>query len=312
MKKVLLATDGSSSAEEAAWLLSHLPHGEKLDLYVLTVLQFPYSGSVHRSPSSVSESVDRERAAAVEAFERVAAMFQGANARLQHVMREGHRGQCIVEAGEELGVSLTVVGARGRSAVRRLLLGSTSDYVATHSHCSVLVVRATGLRDQSRPIRIAIGYEETGAAEAALREFAETPWGRQCEVRVVSVVSYASVFLNEIVVEIDEVRSAASKSANAAADQIRSAAPTVQVNVIESDHVGEGLTTFTEEDRCDLIVVGETPHSALGRVILGSVSRFVLRHAPCSVWITRAPGAHKDAGNGRGGTGDGQGAAESL
>ena len=68
MKKVLLATDGSSCAEEAAWFLSHLPHGEKLDLYVLTVLQIPYPGQRYLSPSAVSESVDRERALAEKAY----------------------------------------------------------------------------------------------------------------------------------------------------------------------------------------------------------------------------------------------------
>jgi len=51
--------------------------------------------------------------------------------------------------------------------------------------------------------------------------------------------------------------------------------------------VGEGLINFVEENGSDLMVVGETPHNALGRIVLGSVSRFALRHAPCSVWISR-------------------------
>ncbi len=39
--KLLLATDGSKYAEEAAWLLSRLPHTEKLDLTVLYVSNMP-------------------------------------------------------------------------------------------------------------------------------------------------------------------------------------------------------------------------------------------------------------------------------
>jgi len=291
MKKVLLATDGSKCAEEAAWFLSHLPHGEKLDLSVLTVLQIPYGGQRYLSPSAVSECVDRERASAAEAYQRVKQMFEGANVSIQHISREGHRGQSIVEAANELAVDLTVVGARGHSVVRRLLLGSTSDYVATHSHSSVLVVRPTGLRDEHRPIRIALGHEDSDAARAAMQEFAETQWGNQSDVHIVSVVSYVSAFLNEMIVEVDEIKEAATQSVTAAADQLRSAAPSVQAHLIESDHIGEGLIEFVEENQCDLVVVGETPHSALGRVILGSVSRFVLRHAPCSVWITRNKGS---------------------
>lgn len=288
MKKVLLATDGSDCAEEAAWFLSHLPHAEKLDLHVLTVLQAPYGAQRFASPSMMAEYIDRERTSSKEAFQRVAAMFEGANVSLTHITREGHRGQCIVEAGDELKADLTVVGARGRSTVRRLLLGSTSDYVATHAHNSVLVVRPTGLRQEHRPVRIAVGYEESEAAQAALEEFAETHWGQQSEVHVVSVVSYVSAFLNEMIVEVDEIKEAATKAVAAAAEELRSTAPSVDAHLIESDHVGEGLTEFVEENQSDLIVIGETPHSALGRAILGSVSRFVLRHAPCSVWIARS------------------------
>jgi nucleotide-binding universal stress UspA family protein len=287
MKKVLLATDGSAFAEEAAWFLSHLPHAEKLDLFVLTVLQAPYGNHRHLSPTALAEYVDRERASASEAYQRIERMFDGANVRVQHMVREGHRGQCIVEASSELEADLTVVGARGRSTVRRLLLGSTSDYVATQASSSVLVVRPTGLREAGRPIRIVLGYDDSAPAAAAIEEFAETQWGRQSDVHLVSVVSYVSAFLNELVVEVDEIKNAAKKAVQQAAARLRPSAPNVHAHLVESDHVGEGLVEFAEEHHCDLIVVGETPHTALGRVVLGSVSRFVLRHAPCSVWITR-------------------------
>ena len=39
--RVLLATDGSLSAEEAAWFLSHLSHNEPIELTVLNVLYRP-------------------------------------------------------------------------------------------------------------------------------------------------------------------------------------------------------------------------------------------------------------------------------
>lgn len=291
MKRVLIASDGSTGAEEAAWLLSHLPHPEKLELCVLTVLQIP-TVHAHGVPNSMSESVDRERGAAERAFHRIAEMFEGANAEVKHLVREGHRGRAIVDAAREQHADLIVVGARGQSTVRRLLLGSISDYVATHAHCSVLVVRPTGLREDKRPIRIAIGFEDSAPSQASLQEFCATPLGGQSQVHLVSVVSYVSAFLNEIVVEADETKAAALAALEQAAERVAQCAPSIQSSLVESDHIGEGLIEFIEEHGIDLVAVGESSHSALGRALLGSVSRFVLRHAPCSVWIARNQSAN--------------------
>ncbi len=39
----------------------------------------------------------------------------------------------------------------------------------------------------------------------------------------------------------------------------------------------------------DLIVLGRRGHSGLGELMLGSVSNYVLHHAPCSIFIVHAP-----------------------
>jgi len=287
MRRVLLATDGSSFSEEAAWFLSHLPHTDRLDLTVITVLDDPSIARNRAATVYLKESIEREKAMANDAYQKIVQMFSGANATLSHVVKEGHRGETVIQVAEQVDADLILVGARGHSMVGRLLLGSTSDFVATHASCSVMVYRPTGLRKLSRPLKITIGFEESAPARAALEEFAEINWGRQTEVHVVSVVSHMSGFSNEVVIDPKPITEFAKSKVVKAAKQLEPVAPNATSEVIASEHVGEGLVRFAENNECDLIVIGETPRSAIGRFLLGSFSRYVLRHAPCSVWISR-------------------------
>lgn len=47
----------------------------------------------------------------------------------------------ILEKAEEWDADLIVVGSQGQGALSRLLLGSVSQYLATHAKCSVMIVR---------------------------------------------------------------------------------------------------------------------------------------------------------------------------
>ncbi len=286
--RILLATDGSACAEEAAWLLSHLPHREKIDLTVLTVVHLPPVRFSQPTKRWMSVCVGKERAFAADAFERVEVMFQGANANIRHLICEGNPGETIVEQAKEINADLIVVGARGHSTVDRILLGSTSDFVATHADRSVLIVRPTGLRDQpERALYAAFAYDDSGPSEAAIDQFSEFSWGTNTNVYAVSVVSYVSSFLNEVIVNSEETKDAAAEALEQAAERLKKVAPNTESKLIECDHIGEGITQFVEDHQFDLVVMGDPCRTALGRFVLGSVPHYVLRHAPCSIWITR-------------------------
>lgn len=286
--KILFATDGSSCAQEAAWLLSHLPHAGKIDLTVLTVVHLPPVRFSQPTKSWMAVCVGKERALATDAFEQVEMMFQGANAEMRHLVCEGNPGETIVEQAKELDVDLIVIGARGHSAVDRILLGSTSDFVASHSDRSVLVVRPTGLRaEPERPLYAALAYDDSGPSQAAIEQFSEFSWGAQTNLYVISVVSFVSSFLSEVVIDPEMTKNAAEEALGTAVEQLRQVAPNVQGRLVESDHIGEGITQFVEDHHFDLVVMGDACRTALGRLVLGSVPHYVLRHAPSSIWITR-------------------------
>jgi nucleotide-binding universal stress UspA family protein len=56
-------------------------------------------------------------------------------------VEEGLASRILVDTAQTLGASLLVVGARGHGELTGLLIGSVSEYVATHAKCTVVVAR---------------------------------------------------------------------------------------------------------------------------------------------------------------------------
>ena len=51
----------------------------------------------------------------------------------------GHPAEAIVQNAESEGVQLIVLGQHGHSRIKRFFLGSTSDRVSEHCHCTVMI-----------------------------------------------------------------------------------------------------------------------------------------------------------------------------
>lgn len=288
MHNILLAVDGSKPSMEAAGLLAHLPHHESLDLTVLSVVQRPFIHSSYATGELLEKAFERDTEFAEESYRKVAQMFEGANATVRHVVHDGPIGESIVDTASELKSDLVVVGAKGHSQIGRLMLGSVSDHVATHAPCSTLVVRPTGLHDSARPIRVCLAYESSESADAALEEISAVPWKTGTEFHLLSVETYLSDFIGQRVADEGlEISSHYEDSLRQAKQRLADVAPDAKTHLVKGDHVGEGIVAFAEEHKVDLMIVGETRRSAVNRFLLGSTSRYVLRHAPCSVWITR-------------------------
>lgn len=55
----------------------------------------------------------------------------------------------IIEEAEDWGADLIVVGSQGRGFWGRMLLGSVSNSIVRHAHCSVLLVRSEETGEES-------------------------------------------------------------------------------------------------------------------------------------------------------------------
>jgi nucleotide-binding universal stress UspA family protein len=55
----------------------------------------------------------------------------------QSHVRVGEAAREVVNLAEEIGTGLIAVGSRGRGKAKRMLMGSVSDAVVRHAHCTV-------------------------------------------------------------------------------------------------------------------------------------------------------------------------------
>jgi nucleotide-binding universal stress UspA family protein len=133
--RVVLAFDGSEGARRALDLLLRLaPAPDHVTVVGVAegVPLFGYAGTLP-SPEQEAER-DRQLAEAEEALARVGIPVTRAR-------RVGDPATAILDVAERDGAELIVMGTRGLGTAERWLIGSVSDKVLHHAHCSVLVAR---------------------------------------------------------------------------------------------------------------------------------------------------------------------------
>ncbi|MGB7324101.1 MAG: universal stress protein [Rubripirellula sp.] len=293
--KVLLATDGSTNAVVAAKFLSQLAGKEKFEVTVFSVSfapGYPHSSGVEPWYPEWSKR-ETERVAKFQ--EPIRAMLADACETVSTGMSLGDPVPGILDEAERIGADLIVVGAKGHTTLHRLLLGSTSDSVATHATCSVLVVRAHAKVNapvMSDPPKLLIAYDGSAGSREAISEQLSLNWDPKTEVSLISVAAQPYAYFDEsfsaITAQLEnEVAEKIRLDGERMSGEVAKTLPNVSLQVPRVHHIGDAIATAAETNHDDLVVVGDAGHSLIGEMLLGSTTKYVLRHAPCSVWISR-------------------------
>jgi nucleotide-binding universal stress UspA family protein len=142
--KILLATDGSKEAAQAAQAAAELSKDTGSEVHIAYVLPSPRELRGHHLYSrEVMESVLEQAEGEGRSFlEEQAKQIRESGGKVAEThLRAGEPDKEIVRLGEELGAGTIVMGSRGLGAVRRALMGGVSESVVRHAHCPVFVVR---------------------------------------------------------------------------------------------------------------------------------------------------------------------------
>lgn len=262
----------------------HLLHAYRLPFYIPT-LNYPNLGRDFWS--AVRDSAGRKLE---EGLQKIAAagIEEGVD------LSEMPPAQAITETAERIGADLIVMGTRGLTGLKHVLLGSVAERTIRMAPCPVMTVKDTLQVTEParlRTILIPIDFSECSHRALALaRSLARAAR----PAHLILIHAYFLPLESEMLAE--QVRETLLKTVSQrAAERLERMLVEVQDDGVSADFVGypgrpESVIVDVASDQdADLIVMGTHGQSGLAHVLVGSVAERVLRTAPCPVITVKAP-----------------------
>jgi nucleotide-binding universal stress UspA family protein len=157
--KILVAIDGSEISMKAAVCAIDIANrkgkeAENVQLIGLTIIDLTnlsYSFFATASGYYEAEKLEEKRKEAQQSLDEVEKLAvkennTNNNNKIQfksEIIEDpiSRVGSAIVDYAERENIDLIVIGTRGRTGVKKMLLGSVASDVVTYAHCPVLVVK---------------------------------------------------------------------------------------------------------------------------------------------------------------------------
>ncbi len=138
--KILVAIDGSKMSEKAVQTAVEEARVWNARVHILYVIETGLFSSLPMDNTweVMYSMLEKEGNEALDRMKKIAS-DRGVEA--EGHIRQGHAGNEILRAADEIGADLVVVGSHGKSNIDRLLLGSVSSFVVSNAKVSVTVVR---------------------------------------------------------------------------------------------------------------------------------------------------------------------------
>ena len=142
--KILVAVDGSNPSFNASNYAIDLAKRYDAELIVLNIVSpVPYSQFEYANIGRMKEIETMEKEKAQQKLDKVKqkATEKKVSVKTDVLIKYTSVVKEIVEYAEKMKIDMIVIGSRGLTGFKKLLLGSVASGVVTYSHCPVLVVK---------------------------------------------------------------------------------------------------------------------------------------------------------------------------
>jgi nucleotide-binding universal stress UspA family protein len=143
--KLLIAIDGSEFSQAALRNVIARPWNAGTEVKVLHVVE-PPSLLIGREMGAYDPEFEMVwkalREQAKDLVEKAAGKLRAAGFQVSTELVEGDPKSQILDSAKEWHADMIVLGSHGWSGLNRFLMGSVSEGVVRHAHCSVEIIRA--------------------------------------------------------------------------------------------------------------------------------------------------------------------------
>jgi nucleotide-binding universal stress UspA family protein len=266
-RRILLATDGSAESDAAVDVALALAKASSAEVRVVHV----WNLEVHHRHGYWDVEVRSEAEQLVDA---TADRFTTEGIQATREIRRADRGHvagAVAVSAHDFCADLVVVGSRGLSDLHAMIESSVSRQVLCKVDCPVLIVRRKGVGTVERVLLAIAGGDDVAAGVKAAAAAAAAPGSTVLVVHVAqSIVGVQGIAY----VEPDQEARATIASA---IEQLRDAGVQANGVVAHPGPVAQTVADRAESWNADLIVVGSSRMRDLSAVVIGSVSRHLLR-----------------------------------
>jgi hypothetical protein len=268
LEKLLLSTDGSELSEGAVREAINLAKNCSSKLFAVSVVEVnPEFGAL--APGLV-EKMEKETRQHLESVKERASK-EGADCEI--IVHEGEEPyQYIVDDAAKKQVEMIIMGRRGRTGLKRVMMGSVTAKVIGYAPCKVLVVPKAATVAYKK---ILIATDGSKYSEAASREAISI--AKRCGSDMIAIsVATKDENLPAAKRSVNEVKKIADKEG-------------MKIEVLTPKGMPyEVIVKTAERKNADVIFVGSHGRTGIKRLFMGSVTERVIGHANCAVMVVKA------------------------
>jgi len=267
LERLVLPTDGSEFSEGAVRGAINLAKTCSSKVIAVSVIETnPEYETIAPQLIEKAEKEAREHLESVKAR----ALKEGVDCEIiAHQGEEPYR--YIVEEAERNKADMIIMGRRGRTGLKRLMMGSETARTVGHSPCNVLVVPRAAKLEFKNILIAADGSKHSDIAVAEAISIA-----KRCGSSLIALsVIYSDVDKKCAEENIKKIKGLAEKEG-------------VKVDaLIAEGRPFEVVVNTAKNKNADAIVIGSHGRTALARLLMGSVTERVIGTAECAVLVVK-------------------------